>query len=126
MLRTTGRQPAHAGEEVAMPTRPLPNDPSLEHLRKEAKRLAQGVRAGDAPAIPRARQFHPVAAPATTGFLLADAQRAIARQYGFASWPKLKAHLAAIERLAWRTPPLQSDAAPLDEVFVRLACLVYG
>jgi ankyrin repeat protein len=109
-----------------MPTRPLPNDPSFEHLRKEAKRLAQGVRAGDAAAIARAREFHPRAATAITGFVLADAQLAIARQYGFASWPKLKAHLAAIERLAWRTPPPQSDGAPLDEVFVRLACLVYG
>src|SRR2546430_2575882 len=36
-----------------MPTRPLPNDPSLEHLRKEAKRLRSDVRAGDAAAIAR-------------------------------------------------------------------------
>jgi hypothetical protein len=31
-----------------MRTRPLPNDPSLEHLRKEAKRLCNAVRDGDA------------------------------------------------------------------------------
>jgi ankyrin repeat protein len=109
-----------------MPTRPLPNDPSLEHLRKEAKRLAHGVRAGDAAAIAQAREFHPRAAEAIAQFSLTDAQIAIARQYGFASWPKLKAHLTAVERFAWHTPPPQSGAAPLDDVFVRLACLVYG
>jgi ankyrin repeat protein len=58
-------------------------------------------------------------------FSLTDAQLAIARRYGFASWPKLKAHLAAIEPFAWHTPR-QSAAQPLDEVFVQLACLVYG
>jgi ankyrin repeat protein len=109
-----------------MPTRPLPNDPSLEHLRKEAKRLAQRVRAGDAAAIAEAREFHPRAATAFTQFLLADAQLAIARQYGFVSWPKLKAHLTAIERVAWHTPPTPSGAVPLDELLVRFACLVYG
>ncbi|PYR92368.1 MAG: hypothetical protein DMF84_12660 [Acidobacteria bacterium] len=126
MLRTTGRQPALAGEEVALPTRPLPNDPSLEHLRKEAKRLRSAVRAGDAAAIAQAREFHPRQAKAITHFSLTDAQLAIARRYGFASWPKLKAHLTAIEPSTWHTPPPQSGAAPLDEVFVRLACLVYG
>jgi ankyrin repeat protein len=109
-----------------MPTRPLPNDPSLEHLRKEAKRLAQRVRAGDAAAIAQAREFHPRAAEAIAQFSLTDAQLAIAREYGFASWPKLKAHLTAIEPFAWHTPPPRSGAAPLDELFVRLACLVYG
>jgi ankyrin repeat protein len=109
-----------------MPSRPLPNDPSLEHLRKEAKRLAQRVRAGDAAAIAEAREFHPRASEAIARFSLTDAQLAIARRYGFASWPKLKAHLIAIEPFAWHTPPPQSGAAPIDEVFVRLACLVYG
>jgi ankyrin repeat protein len=108
-----------------MPTRPLPNDPSLEHLRKEAKRLRSAVRAGDAAAIAQAHEFHPRAAEAIAQFSLTDAQLATARRYGFASWPKLKAHLTAIEPFAWHTPP-QFGAAPLDEMFVRLACLVYG
>jgi len=109
-----------------MPTRPLPNDPSLEHLRKEAKRLRGAVRARDAAAIAQAREFHPRAAEVIAQFSLTDAQLTIARSYGFASWPKLKAHLTAIEPFAWHTPPPQAGAAPLDEVFVRLACLVYG
>ena len=52
-------------------TTPLPPAPSLEHLRKQAKDL---VKSGGA-----AR--------------LSDAQRAIAREYGFASWPRLKAYV---------------------------------
>src|SRR5262245_27832075 len=126
MLRTTGRQPAHAGEEVAMPPCPLPNDPSFEHLRKDAKRLHRAVRARDAAAIAQVREFHPRAAEVTTQFSLTDAQLTLARRYGFASWPKLKAHVKAIASLAWHTPPPQSGEAPLDDVFVRLACLVYG
>ena len=34
-----------------MPTRPLPNNPSLEHLRKDAKRLRSAVLAGAFPAF---------------------------------------------------------------------------
>ena len=41
-----------------MPSRPLPNDPSLEHLRKEAKRLRQAVSSGDA-GRGAVREFHP-------------------------------------------------------------------
>jgi ankyrin repeat protein len=126
MLRTTGHQPAPAGEEVAVRTRSLPNDPSLEHLRKEAKRLRSAVRAGDAAAIAQAREFHPRSTEATTQFSLTDAQLAIARRHGFASWSKLKAHLTAIKPFAWHTAPRRHGTASLDEVFVRLACLVYG
>jgi hypothetical protein len=55
----------------------LPPRPSLEYLRKEAKELLHEMRRGDPDA------------------LLADAQYALARRYGFASWPKLKAHVEA-------------------------------
>jgi hypothetical protein len=107
-------------------TRSLPSDPSLEHLRKEAKRLRSAVRAGDAAAIAQAREFHPRATEATTQFSLTDAQLAIARRHGFASWSKLKAHLTAIKPFAWHTAPRRHGTASLDEVFVRLACVVYG
>jgi hypothetical protein len=56
----------------------LPVQPSLEHLKNQAKdRLAELQREN----------------PAAQ---LADAQHAIARDYGFASWPKLKAHVDAL------------------------------
>jgi len=60
------------------PARALPAHPSLEHLRKEAKQRLTALRAENA----RAK--------------LADAQRAVARDYGFASWRQLKAHVEEI------------------------------
>src|SRR5205823_10453679 len=51
--------------------RPLPDRPNLRHLKDQAKDM---LKAGAAAS-------------------LADAQFQIARLYGFASWPKLKAHV---------------------------------
>ena len=56
-------------------SRSLPSRPSLEYLRKQARELLVG-----------ARVQHP-------SWQLADAQFALARDYGFASWPALKAHV---------------------------------
>jgi ankyrin repeat protein len=108
-----------------MPTRSLPDDPSFEHLRKQAKRLRDGVRTGDAEALAVVREFHPRAGEILPQISLVDAQFAVARAYGFASWTKLKQHLAAIGPFVWN-PSDQPDSAPLEEVFIRLACLTYG
>ena len=69
--------------------------------------------------------------PELTGFTRVDAQLVVARQFGFASWPKLKAHLELVARYA-RSPheqpvggPLADEQAVSDE-FLRLACLTYG
>ena len=72
-----------------MPTRPLPNNPSVEHLRKDAKRLRASVRSGDADALARVTEFHPRGDRVAPQFSLADAQLVIARSYGFASWTKV-------------------------------------
>ena len=108
-----------------MPIRLLPDDPSFEHLRKDAKRLLREVRAGDADALAQAREFHPRAAEALSRFQLSDAQLAVARGYGFASWTALKQHLARIAPFVWNPPPVAVNA-PAADVFVRLACLDYG
>jgi ankyrin repeat protein len=57
------------------PKRPLPDRPNLRHLKDQAKDL---LRAGKAAS-------------------LAEAQFQTARLYGFASWPKLKAHVESFE-----------------------------
>ena len=57
--------------------RPLPDRPNLRHLKDQAKDL---VEAGAAPSI-------------------TAAQFAIARRYGFPSWPKLKAHVDAFDQI---------------------------
>src|SRR5438874_2029644 len=57
--------------------RPLPERPNLGHLKDEARDL---LRTGGAATI-------------------ADAQFKVARLYGFASWPKLKAHVESFEEI---------------------------
>jgi hypothetical protein len=57
--------------------RPLPDRPNLRHLKDQAKDL---LRSGGAAS-------------------LADAQFKIAQLYGFASWPKLKAHVDSLEEI---------------------------
>lgn len=57
---------------------PLPDRPNLEHLKKQAKALHRRLQEQD---------------PTCT---LADAQHALAREYGVASWPKLKAHVESL------------------------------
>ncbi len=64
----------------------LPARPSLESLRKQAKKLAHDIAAGDAGAIARARGHLPhVHLPMTQR----NAQLVIAREYGFAGWQDL-------------------------------------
>ena len=70
-------------------SRHLPQHPNLDHLKKQAKDL-----------LSEALQRDPAAK-------LADAQHALAREYGFASWPKLKAH---VEQLA--SPPGAQNPSP--------------
>ncbi len=69
----------------------LPARPSLESLRKEAKRLARDVAAGDAAAIARARAHLPNVEPPMTQ---RNAQLVIAREYGYAGWQDLTAEVS--------------------------------
>ena len=108
-----------------MPFRSLPHRPSLEHLRNEARELQRGLREGEASSLALAREFHPRFVERAESFGLSDAQLIVARSYGYASWPKLKAYvetITAFTRNPGRVPP-QDDPA---EEFLRLACLTYG
>ena len=80
--------------------RHLPHQPNLEQLKKQAKELLERFRASDSTAVAEVRQFE--RNPDPTHFALNDAQRVLARAYGFQSWPKLKAFVdgATIARFA--------------------------
>lgn len=68
----------------------LPPRPSLESLRKQAKKLARETAAGDTVAIARARAQVPlVHLPLTQR----NAQLVIAREYGYAGWRDLTAEV---------------------------------
>ena len=69
----------------------LPARPSLESLRKQAKKLARDVAAGDAAAIARVRAQLPNADRPVTQ---RNAQLVVAREYGFAGWQDLTAEVS--------------------------------
>ncbi len=100
----------------------LPENPSLDHLRRQARTLLRQFRAADADALALLREHHP---RPHDPLRLADAQLVVARSYGFSSWAALRRHLDAIGRLT-RSPhtvPPRADAA--DEL-LRLGCVRYG
>ena len=70
--------------------RDLPARPSLDSLRKQAKKLARDAAAGNGEAIAR---IHAQLPRQTLPLSNRDAQLVIAREYGFAGWPDLKAEV---------------------------------
>ena len=78
-------------------SRQLPEKPNLEHLKKQAKELLRSREQGK----------------------LADAQQALANEYGFATWAKLKVHvesLALSPAEALKAAVCDSDAARVRKV----------
>jgi ankyrin repeat protein len=61
-----------------MQSRSLPDRPNLDHLKNEAKALHKTLRAQN------------------PDVKLTDAQRQLAREYGFATWAKLRAHVETV------------------------------
>jgi len=66
----------------------LPESANLEHLKGQAKTLLQQLRANEPEALTRIAGL-----PATPPYRLSEAQLAVAREYGFESWAKLKRHV---------------------------------
>lgn len=98
--------------------RPLPPRPSLEFERKEAKALLRRLRTGDRDALARACSRHPAMhLTAEWQPKLADAQLILAREYGFASWPRLARYFELAERLLLRTPSAVNPGLWLPEAY---------
>jgi hypothetical protein len=82
-----------------MPVKHLPSNPSLDHLRHQAKDLLRGHSARHPEVAQLIREFHPRfdRAPDAEIFdarlSLSDAQLTIAREYGFPIWARLKRHI---------------------------------
>src|SRR5262249_33871212 len=88
---------ADIGRSEAPMARELPDNPNLDHLKKQARRLLEDRRLHD----PTAQ--------------LSDALHALAREYGFVTWPALKAHVEAARARALDSPFAGSWTARLDE-----------
>src|ERR1043166_1224173 len=112
--RTSGRT------KGARMQRSLPARPSLAQLRRQAKDLLRGAQAGQIEALDRLRAQHPrlarlsAADLGASGLALHQAQLVLAREYGFASWPKLKLHVESIERVEERVAGLRAAFATAD------------
>jgi len=76
-------------------TEPLPVRTNLEQLRRRAKELLRDAKAGDPEALGRVRAVG-------DRLTVASAQLALAREHGFASWPRLKREVERREILTGR------------------------
>jgi len=74
----------------------LPARPSLEQLKHQAKDLLKSLKSGDAVALQRFEEHHHHPSKAATVRSLSDAQFVIAREYGFATWAKLKQQVESL------------------------------
>ena len=113
----------------------LPARPNLDHLRRQAKTLLLALRAGDPTCAQTLIDHLPVAGSMSvpevlqSGFRLADAQSALARKYGFESWPGLARHVEVLRAMegTWSFVTLEvggHDVPP--EVFSRSHILIDG
>lgn len=102
-----------------MPTRRLPARPNLTHLKHQAADLIAAHRDRDPRALQRLREFHPRMHGRTDDAIagaplhLHDAYLAIAREYGFPSWPKLKTFVADEDAESLDRPAHERIADPL-------------
>lgn len=114
-----------------LPTRTLRERPDLDQLRRQAKELLAAFAAGEPAAVAEVSAHY--RDPDAATFALHDAQLALARSYGFDSWPKLKAYVDGVTvarladavragdaaqvraLLAVRPELVHMDTAPTDE-----------
>jgi hypothetical protein len=83
-------------------SRSLPERPNLDHLKHQAKDLLRELQ---------------TRAPDTQ---LADALHALAREYGFRTWPELKEHVTALPRISpfagrWTANVAKSQRHPANQ-----------
>ena len=104
-----------------VPPRHLPQQPNLEQLKKQAKELLERFRSSELTANAEVGQFE--RNPDPSHFALNDAQRALARAYGFQSWPKLKAFVDGAT-IAWFVDAVK--AGDMAQVRSMLACGLKG
>jgi ankyrin repeat protein len=101
--------------------RDLPVRPSLDSLRKQAKRLARDVAAGNGEAIARVHAQLPGAELPLSN---RDAQLVVAREYGFAGWSALTAEVQKRVGGGLEWAASQAQVAIHNEDHERLRALV--
>ena len=110
--------------ESDSPRRAWPRQPHLGQLKNQAKDLLRSWRAGDPATVAEVEsQERTPASPAA--FALVDAQRVLARSYGFASWPKLKRYVETLGEYQQTLDDRRKLPDDVESEFLRLACITY-
>lgn len=97
--------------------RHIPVRPDLDQLKNQAKDFLRAIRAGDQAALREFAEFHPRQIEPSDA-KLADAQFALARAYGVASWPRLVQACDLIDAI-WR-----DDISAVRELVTKHANLI--
>jgi ankyrin repeat protein len=100
--------------------REWPHRPDFNQFKRQAKELLKSYRAGDAKAVAEVQRHEKT--PDLAAFALHDAQRVLARSYGFPSWQKLKSYVQTIHPYFRPLEPKSDDDA---NRFLCLACITY-
>jgi ankyrin repeat protein len=102
----------------------LPDQPSLDQYRKQAKDLLHGHQEAAPAALDRIARYHPRLYGRAADFIraapfhLADAQLVVAREHGLESWPKFARYIETLR--------LTRDIASLTDpiaAFIEAACV---
>jgi hypothetical protein len=105
-----------------MPDRILPDYPSLQQYKKQAKELARDCAAGDRAAVARASKHHPrlrnLPPDKPHRLALAGAQLVLAREHNFASWSKFMRHIETLRMIR----ALENLTDPVS-TFLEVACI---
>jgi ankyrin repeat protein len=105
-----------------MPDRTLPDHPSLQYYKKQAKQLARDCAAGHSAALTRVRKHHPrlrnIAVDQPHRLALVDAQLVLAREHNFTSWPKFAQHIETLRIIR----SLEDISDPVT-AFLEVACV---
>lgn len=110
----------------------LPPRPHLDHLKGQAKSLLDEFKAGKPEAIAAISKHLPAAQDKTVKAIkqmklrLADAQSAVARQNGFASWPHLMRHVEQLRALEgrWDFVSLEVDGTKMPAEMLKHSCIL--
>ncbi|HET6168537.1 MAG TPA: hypothetical protein VFE01_00095, partial [Terracidiphilus sp.] len=105
-----------------MPDRILPDRPSLEQYKKQAKELLSSATSGEPADFARLRKHHPrfrdFDADKPHAIALADAQYVLAREHGYESWPAFAKQIETLRIIR----SVEDIADPLN-TFIEVACV---
>lgn len=105
----------------------LPDNPSLDHLRREARALQRRTSAAAHDAVDVVRRHHPTpdVVLGRKQFALHDAQLVLARAYGFSGWPALVHYVEIAAGVSVDPSRVDENALDVSDRFCALAVLRY-